>query len=49
MRRKMAAGNWKMHGTKMHLDQLKQLAQIHANPSVDVVICPPATLISRAA
>ena len=49
MRRKMAAGNWKMHGTKIHLDQLEQLAQIHANPSVDVVICTPATLISRAA
>ena len=49
MRRKMAAGNWKMNGTKTQLDQLEQLAQNHANPSVDVVICPPATLISRAA
>ena len=49
MRRKMAAGNWKMNGTKTHLDQLEQLSQSHANPSVDVVICPPATLISRAA
>ena len=49
MRRKMAAGNWKMNGTKTQLDQLEQLAQNHANPSVDIVICPPATLISRAA
>ncbi|MDG2403746.1 MAG: triose-phosphate isomerase [Paracoccaceae bacterium] len=49
MRRKMAAGNWKMNGTKAHLDQLAQLAHLHTDPSVDLVVCPPATLISRSA
>lgn len=46
--RKMAAGNWKMNGTRGDLDQIAQIAAHHPAPSVDVVICPPATLISAA-
>ncbi len=49
MRRKLAAGNWKMNGTGAALAELKQLAAKHPSPSVDILICPPATLLHRAA
>ena len=49
MRRKLAAGNWKMHGLSADLSQLTQLVQTHPDPAVDILICPPATLLSRAA
>ncbi len=48
-RRKLIAGNWKMNG---HLDHLRELHGIEkaakSHPSVDVAICPPATLIAPA-
>ena len=49
MRRKLAAGNWKMNGTADALSMLDQLAASHKTPSVDILICPPATLLHRAA
>ncbi|MBJ6373531.1 triose-phosphate isomerase [Sedimentitalea arenosa] len=49
MRRKIAAGNWKMNGTGADIAMLTHLAQRHSDPSVDILICPPATLIERAA
>ncbi|MDU8926713.1 triose-phosphate isomerase [Alisedimentitalea sp. MJ-SS2] len=49
MRRKLAAGNWKMNGVSASLDELKSLAGTHADPSVDVLICPPATIVQSAA
>lgn len=49
MRRKLAAGNWKMNGTSAALSELEALAATHAAPTVEVLICPPATLLSRAA
>ena len=49
MRRKLAAGNWKMNGTSAVLGELAALAEAHKAPNCDVLICPPATLISRAA
>ncbi|MCK8462652.1 triose-phosphate isomerase [Aliiroseovarius sp. S1339] len=48
-RRKMAAGNWKMNGTSANLTELDALAKAHPTPGCDILICPPATLISRAA
>ncbi len=48
MRRKLAAGNWKMNGTSDALAQLNALRKAHPTPGVDVLICPPATLISAA-
>lgn len=45
MRRKMAAGNWKMNGSKASLQMLKDLASNHPAPDCDVLICPPAPLI----
>jgi triosephosphate isomerase len=46
----LIAGNWKMNGLAESLIELDRLAQsFGANPpQCDVLICPPATLISRA-
>lgn len=49
MARKIAAGNWKMNGTAAALAELQALGQKEAPQGVEVLICPPATLISRAA
>ncbi|NRP11571.1 Triosephosphate isomerase [Aliiroseovarius sp. xm-m-379] len=48
MRRKLAAGNWKMNGLGSNLAELEKLSAHHAPPSCEVLVCPPATLISRA-
>lgn len=47
--KKLAAGNWKMNGTSAHLAELSSLAQSHPAPGCDVLLCPPATLMSRMA
>ncbi len=49
MRKKIAAGNWKMNGTGAALSELAALNAACPNPGVDVLICPPASLIHRAA
>jgi len=49
MRRKMAAGNWKMNGTSANLEQISALSQLHPNASSEVLIAPPTPLLSRAA
>ncbi|MEM1302107.1 MAG: triose-phosphate isomerase [Pseudomonadota bacterium] len=46
--RKLAAGNWKMNGLRPQLSEIAALSQAHTDPSVDILICPPATLISPA-
>ena len=48
MRRKLAAGNWKMNGVKAQLAELDNIQKTHPNPAVDVLICPPATLLPDA-
>lgn len=47
MRRKLAAGNWKMNGTAAALCEAENLAKTYTSPSIDLLICPPATLLSR--
>ncbi|WP_299985468.1 triose-phosphate isomerase [uncultured Ruegeria sp.] len=49
MRRKLAAGNWKMNGTGVALSELKDLSALHPTSPVEILICPPATLLHRAA
>lgn len=49
MRKKLAAGNWKMNGTGDALSELSTLATSHPSPTSDILICPPAPLIHRAA
>jgi triosephosphate isomerase (TIM) len=46
-RRKLIAGNWKMHGSVAALSEIELIAAA-TPPDVDVVICPPFTLIERA-
>lgn len=47
--RKLIAGNWKMNGTSADLPELHTLAATHGQTEVDLVICGPATLLSRMA
>ncbi len=49
MRRKLAAGNWKMHGLAADLAEAEAVALAHPQPGCEVLICPPATLVARAA
>jgi triosephosphate isomerase len=49
MRRKLAAGNWKMNGTEAELSELDTLIAAHPTPGIDILLCPPATLIHRMA
>lgn len=48
MRQKLAAGNWKMNGTSATLTELQVLADANSAATVDVLICPPSTLLYRA-
>jgi triosephosphate isomerase len=45
MRRKLAAGNWKMNGLSTSLSEVEALAKAHKNSKIDLLICPPATLV----
>ena len=47
----LVAGNWKMNGTGKQLGEVRKLvtAVNRKKPSADVMICPPATLLSRMA
>lgn len=49
MRRKLAAGNWKMNGLKASLTEIAALAEACPAPKCDVLICPPATLLAAMA
>ncbi len=49
MRRKVAAGNWKMNGLKASIAELESLNASSAGADCDVIICPPATLVSAMA
>jgi len=50
--RPLVAGNWKMNGLSSALGELTALRELLAEapvPEADVMVCPPATLLSRAA
>ena len=49
MPRKLAAGNWKMNGDGMSLAEVDALLTAHPAPGVEILLCPPATLIERMA
>jgi triosephosphate isomerase len=49
MRRRLAAGNWKMNGTIAALAEVEALLAAHPSPAVDLLLCPPATLIAQMA
>ena len=48
-RRKLIAGNWKMHGSNATLSELDMVAQTARGLDVDVAVFPPFTLIAAAA
>ena len=43
--RKLAAGNWKMNGTRAALAEARAVAEA-VPPGIDALLCPPATLIA---
>ncbi len=47
--RKLVAGNWKMNGLADALVEIDALREALPAPDCDVLVCPPATLISRMA
>ena len=47
MRRKLAAGNWKMNGTSADMSEMLALIAANPAPSVDLLLCPPATLLAQ--
>ena len=49
--RPLIAGNWKMNGTSASLAEIEKIASAvkDMSPPADILICPPATLIERAA
>ncbi len=49
MRRKLAAGNWKMNGSIAALDEVRQLVADQGAAEVDMLLCPPATLVAAMA
>jgi triosephosphate isomerase len=49
MPRQLVAGNWKMNGLAGSRAVLDELAAAHPAPVCDVLVCPPATLITQLA
>ncbi len=47
-RRKLVAGNWKMHGTSAGLAEVTAISVAAESAESDVALCLPATLIERA-
>ena len=48
--RQLVAGNWKMNGLSADLVELELLKQgLSSAPDCEIVVCPPASLIARAA
>ncbi|MET0169979.1 MAG: triose-phosphate isomerase [Aliihoeflea sp.] len=46
--RPVLAGNWKMNGVSSSLAELKAIVETHSRSELDLVVCLPATLLSRA-
>ena len=47
-RRKLVAGNWKMHGVSADLAEITSISRAAETAGADVALCVPATLIERA-
>lgn len=46
---KLAAGNWKMNGLAASLSEVQALIAAHPSPACEMLLCPPATLVSAMA
>jgi triosephosphate isomerase len=49
MRRKLAAGNWKMNGLAADMAEVAALMSQNPKLAIDLLICPPATLLAQMA
>jgi triosephosphate isomerase len=47
--KKLAAGNWKMNGTRAALAEVQALIAAHPAPACEMLLCPPATLLAAMA
>jgi len=47
-RRKLVAGNWKMHGVSADLAEITSISLAAESADTDVALCLPATLVERA-
>jgi triosephosphate isomerase (TIM) len=47
--KRLAAGNWKMNGSSASLAEVQALLGQHPNPSCEMLLCPPATLVAQMA
>jgi len=47
--KKLAAGNWKMNGTRAALAEVRALIAAHPAPACEMLLCPPATLLAQVA
>src|SRR5690242_1167208 len=47
-RRKLVAGNWKMHGVSADLAEVTSISLAAETAGADVALCVPATLVERA-
>ena len=46
--RKIIAGNWKMNGKLENLLEIKKISNEFARSKIEIIICPPFTLLSAA-
>ena len=46
--RKIIAGNWKMNGKLENLLEIKKISNEFAQSKIEIIICPPFTLLSAA-
>ncbi len=46
--RRIAAGNWKMNGLTKSLSEISLLEERHTRSEVEILICPPVTILSKA-
>tara|TARA_B100001057_G_scaffold356128_1_gene358149 strand:+ start:336 stop:1079 length:744 start_codon:yes stop_codon:yes gene_type:complete len=46
--RKIIAGNWKMNGKLENLLEIKKISNKFARSKIEIIICPPFTLLSAA-
>ncbi|CDM61296.1 MULTISPECIES: triose-phosphate isomerase [Rhizobium] len=47
--RKLVAGNWKMYGLASSLAEIEALKGLTGEAACDIVVCPPFTLLEKAA
>ncbi|RYI16716.1 MAG: triose-phosphate isomerase, partial [Acetobacteraceae bacterium] len=47
--KKLAAGNWKMNGTRASMAEVRSLLAAHPAPACEMLLCPPATLVAQMA